>query len=628
MIIDGIPPVVKERICSYSKNNPLFIVQFIEYLLETDLVKLVNRNTVGIMNVSTFCSKLYIPQEIHSIYEHRLENLKNTTDGTKMVNFLFILSFLGGSMDFSDSIRIFNEDMSFLSQLIKRSFIKISENGDVNLIHESLYLFLEKQLKNNKKWQKNTASLLLKRFGFLTKYLTKNDMGLLYVWKSNPDEAKKYFSDSLFKLNNIDNYSNIEIDEDIYDYLYTIYDLFKDNKTYSTLLKNIIMVRIYITLHYKAPANAITECDFALDKMSKTNIISDDTALYYTILEQKAHSMFHAGFLIDGELILKRIQAKWLLSKSTFESGTIFDMMDRLSGVYIKYNIFELAESYNILSFDIARQKDDNKLLAIALLTQSKLYFYADPEKSKNALLDLNNLLLETPSDRIKCSTDISELMFDMVHNPECDWISCRREAFKLLETAITNSYTASIIRAYMVLAVCAYKTEYSPTLDETRKFISQGIDSSIRFGISTYIWQFYNLLGIVETDLGFDPDHIYKTFTTAFAMLNKQNLLYIGDLDFCYGNILTISNYGFFLQANKFETEFYKQMSLITYKNKLSQCDYDCEKKECGYFCSGSTECMKNEYQKAINKKALFIEEYDRYLLRDKKNNYYIVLS
>ena len=206
MIIDGIPPVVKERICSYSKNNPLFIVQFIEYLLETDLVKLVNRNTVGIMNVSTFCSKLYIPQEIHSIYEHRLENLKNTTDGTKMVNFLFILSFLGGSMDFSDSIRIFNEDMSFLSQLIKRSFIKISENGDVNLIHESLYLFLEKQLKNNKKWQKNTASLLLKRFGFLTKYLTKNDMGLLYVWKSNPDEAKKYFSDSLFKLNNIDNY--------------------------------------------------------------------------------------------------------------------------------------------------------------------------------------------------------------------------------------------------------------------------------------------------------------------------------------------------------------------------------------------------------------------------------------
>lgn len=626
-IIDGLPSIVEDKLCKCSKNNPLYIVQFIEYLLEEKLVHLKNRNTVGISNISTFATRVYIPDEIHLLYKNRCNNLITVENGKFLYEFLLILSFLGGSISFEKTIRFFNEDMTRFSELVKRSFIKIDQNGLVSFIHESLYLFFNKLLNDESLLKSLVSKLISNEFAFFQDDLSLNDKGKLAVWRNDYSNAKICFSDTINELRTINNYSNINIDTKIYDYLYVIYKIFEKSND-ADLLKNIILTRIYITLHYKAPINAITECDFAVEKTKNTKALADDKALYYTILEQKAHSMFHAGLLADGELILKELQIKWLLNKTDFDTATVFDMLDRLSGVYIKYNILDLAESYNKLSFRVSEQAKNNKIKIIAYLTESKINFYINPSKSSECIDKLLKLLSDEPSKRIECSAKISKLILNAVHNKNCNWNSCMNKALELLKIAITNGYTTSIIRAYMFLAVCAYKTEVSPIYETTRSFIAKGIDASIKFGVSTYIWQFYNFLGIVEMNLGFNNNHVYKTFMTSFSMLAKQNLLYLGSLELCYGNVLAISNVGFFLQSHNFESEFYKQMSKITYKNIIQLCDYDCEKTDCDFICNDSIKALKNEYKKAQNKDLLFSFNSCKYLLRDEKTNYFIVLS
>lgn len=626
-IIKDVPEIVEDKLFLSSKNNPLFIVQFIEYLLEMNLVNIVNRNTVGILNISTFANKVYIPEEIHTLYMERLNNLRLLSKSEDLELFLLILCFLGGSISFENAIRIFDEDMKSFSQLIKRSFIRVDQNGNVCFIHESLFLFFKKIIDSDTPSQTKISSTLLNGYRFMLKYLNQCDVGKLKVWAGFLSEAREYFSEAAYQIEHIDNCSNICIDANLYDYLYTMYDAFK-NSNNEALLKNIILARIYITLHYKAPINAVSECENAIKIMQKTTSVANDKALYYSILEQKAHSMFHAGLLIDGELILRELQSKWILDNNSFDFGTTFDMMDRLSGVYIKYNMFDLAADYNVLSFKEAKKAEDSKMLEIALLTKSKLYFYVDPKES---LSSMKGILLNsgtTSSQRIECSVNLSILIHEIIHNQHCDWDKCTIQGMQLLNTALSKSYTTSIIRSYLVLAVCAYHTEKSVILEETRNFISKGIDASIKFGVSTYIWQFYNLLGIVQLNLEFDSDHIYKTFLTSYSMMAKQNLLYLGALNLCYGNILAISNIGFFLQSYEFESEFYNRMSHITFKNQVSACDYNCNKPICNYMCKDSRFNLKNEYLKAKQRKILFVEDYPGYLLRDKKTNYFIVLS
>lgn len=626
-IIDGLSPIVAEKLFKCSKNNPLYIVQFVEYLLEDKLAHLKNRNTIGILNVSTFASKVYIPDQIHALYKKRCDNLIDSKNGKHLYIFLLILCVLGGSMPFEKAIRFFDENMDYMGELIKRSFIKIDQNGFVCLIHESLFIYLNKLLNNEERLKKIVSKTILGTYSFFKNDLNLNDLGKLAAWNNDYTNAKLYFADTIQKILAIDNYSNINIDLSVYDYLYIIYGLFEDSDN-ANLLKKIILTRIYITLHHKAPVNAIIECDYAAKKSQKTKSLAADMALHNTILELKAHSMFHAGLLADGELILKELQIKWLLDSSSFDTSTVFDMLDRLSGVYIKYNIFNLADSYNLLSFKIADRMNDDKLKIIAYLTKSKLNFYVNPIESLKNIEKIQELLLISHSGRIECSAKLSQYILNAVHDKTIDWNKCADNALDLLGIAIANGYTSSIIRAYMLLAVCSYKTESSPIYEITRKYIEKGIDASIQFGVSTYIWQFYNLLGIVEMNMGFECNHIYKTFMTSFAMLAKQNLLYLGSLELCYGNILVVSNVGFFLQSHDFEREFYKQMSKITYKDVVQLCDYNCDGDDCCFVCNDSIKTLKIEYEKAQHKDPLFIRFTNQYLLRDEKTGYFIVLS
>ncbi|MDR1002551.1 MAG: ATP-binding protein [Oscillospiraceae bacterium] len=628
-MINHVPDIVLQKVYDMSMNNPLYIVQFIEYLLETKLVKLINRNTVGIINVATFSSRVSIPSKISQIYGKRLNNLLKSYNGAACLELLFLLTIFGGDLSSMQIMDFIDEDLNVTQELLDRRFIKRGENRNFIFIHESMFIFFKDLLLSSKKYKKQISQYVFSKNDLFLTQLSDYDIARLALWKNDVEKSKKYFNSAINILFKIDNYSNYNINIGIYNYLYDIYELYKGKKSNIDLLKKIISARVYITLHYLAPINAISECEYGLMLLEKSAIFKDEQKFKYTLLSLKAHSLLNAGKLSDGELILKELQSKWLISPDYFDTETLFDIMDRLSSIYIKYNCFELALNYCNLELSIAEKFKDNSLTIIAHRTRSKLYFYNDNIKCKDSLDKANVFLQNGSSTRIYEDNALSELLFEMQNNKSCNWKQILNDAIEIKKRAFDNSFYKSFIRSYTLLSVSQVKlANDSNDLLIAKKLIQEGIDASIRFGIPSHIWQFYNLLAIVDMKLNYESDHVLRLFETVFSMLASQNLLYIGNRDFCFCNVMAISNVGFFLHDNGFESNFINKMSSVTYTGYSQLCNYDCGNSECGYICMSDTAYLNKQYTKAGNKQLLFIDQIQQRLLRDESTKYFIPLS
>jgi hypothetical protein len=628
-IICSSPNEVTEKIQKLSRNVPLFIVQCVEYFLEQKIVTIIDRNTVGIINVATFSSKTYIPSEMHKIYEMRLEFLLSQEQGSRMDEYLLVLSFLGGKQTQLDAIRFFDEDTALLDKLHTLRFIIVGEDGGLSFVHESLYLFFRKRLNTDRKLQKRVAEIITVKSKYLLKRINQWERGQLAYWHGEKDLAKTFFSESVAALREVKNYSSFNIDIGVYDYLYTVFALYKANSKEHELLGKILTARIYIALHHHTPTKAIEDCDRALDLIEKTPILRRNDILKNTVLEQKAHSIINAGNLADGSLLLNKLLSRYLALSEEFAQNTIFDMFDRLCGLYNKYNCMDMSESFNALAFREAHRAKDINLLALAHYNRAKRFFYNNYEEAAKSLSETEQLLSDGSSERILCACEISVLMLNLLHGNCKDGREAMKSCMLLLKKAVNNAYPNSIIRAYLTLAVCAFLDEKrGGTYLGSKEFIEKGIDCSIRFGVPAHIWQFYNLLGIIQINMRENADTVMRTFETIYALLRKENLLHLGNLDICYGNILALSNIGFFWQTYGFESEFYRKMALVTYFESTRLCDFDCTKPACDYVCPDSIENIKKEYENAKLRQPLFAKSEARDILRDAHSDFFIIMS
>jgi len=611
-----------------SNNIPLFIVQFIEYLLEAKLAEIENRNTVGITNINSFSSKVYIPNEIEKIYKRRLEYLLLLPEKNEILDFIFLLTELKGRMTSEQYLLAFNENKAATEILQEKRIVKLDSKGEYVFVHETMYLFFNQLLLKKGHTKARIAKLLLSLQNSTQFSLSNLHIGKLYYWNRENNQAKSCLGIYAEKIERIENLSNLNVDISLYDYLYIIFSLYQKDKDKTKLLKNIITTRIYIALHHFSPTIAVNECDEALHRARENKYLANDKALHYAILAQKAHALLNAGQHSDGERTLNNLLSSLLVEPNLFDLGTKFDLYDRLCSINIKNNRIQSAENYNYLSLSTAKKKGDLGLEIIAHRTSSKLNFYINPLLAWESLEYVENLTKNGTFERIRTSNQVAILNYKMVYDVSCDYENIYKEASILLDRALKNTYSMVALRCYITMAACCFFFEKEKhRYKRTKELISNGIDSSIRFGMANYIWQFYNLLAIVDMKLDFEPDHVKKLFNTVYLILAKQNLLFFGTGEMCYGSIQAISNVGFFLQKYSLESEFNYRMSAVSYEGSSEICDYNCDKPSCGNFCPNNKETLRIEYKNAQNKRLLYSKIPPEHLLRDPISKYFIVL-
>ncbi len=625
-MIDDIPEEALNTICSRSQNNPLYIIQFIEYLLDERIAYVVNRNTVGIIDPGNFQFHNYLPYKIADIYQKRIEYLINVGEKEKLdyLKFLFVLAIFNGQISTYTAEVYFDRSGLVTSFLCEKRFIS-KQNNNYIFHHESLMLYIQKILLNSDEYKEATANyfLTLPEEAMLT--LPTYTQGRLYGWSNDLEKALDIFEPMIMSLKETNNFSNTNIDLQFYEYLDDVLSLIKDNSEYYEIARIIINSKIYITLHHFIPMNAIVQCNQCLEEILKSPSLKQDKKLINSILAQKAHSLLNTGKNLEGELILKELQVKWLICKADFDIKTTFDMLDRLCAIYIKFNCYALAYDYNKLELNIAKANEDDSLSIIAYRTRSKLFYLNDPDECRISLDTVDKLLEQSPSNRIKVNNNIYRNIFNLSNAISDDYDEIIYEIETLAEISVKQELNRASIQSNMVLAAAYLKRGTKSDLRSAKQRAHTAINYSIRFGIPSYMWQLYNLLAIIDTRLGASTNKIKQHFETTFDILHKQGLLYIGRDKLCYSNILAISNIGIFLSRHSFQKTFNARMSLVAYhKDKMTN--------ESTRIQNKSRRLSKSDlsilYEKANNQELLFCSRDTTKLLRDNETNYYIALT
>lgn len=620
VLIDGIPEYALEKLFALSMKNPLFIIQYIEYLLDCDLVRLQNRNTVGIVDVNKFHLNKYMPKKVSNIYKLRIENLLKCERGTACLRLLYKLSFCNGKISSEFFCKFFEVEYDELGELLKRRLVKYDPNGDITFIHESLYLYIKKSLEDKKRTCKSIAINLLENID-LPRILNSFQMGKVYLYAHEYENARRNFNPIKDWISNVDNISNVNVNIEYYEYLYDVFELFVRKNGDVDIAKRALLMRVYITLHHFAPINAVNECDKVLSKLKKFKCL-EDKKFRISILELKAHALMNSGLYPDGEILLKEIQAQWLCDKTIMDNGTLFDLYDRLTSVYRHFNLKELAIRYSTLSINLADNLNDAKLQMLANRTKYKLYLYVD-EKSRDSALQKSIAMNKiVPSKRIKTDNDLDLCGLELLANRPDKLDDLIQRINTLLEYIEANNFSRAKIHGYFLLAICNLLKGTETALRLAKEYTDKAIGLSTSYGIVGYLWRLNNLNAIIEMRLNFDGEKVYKSFNTVFEILKSRGLLYIGNRDLCHGNILALSNIGYYFQEHKFESQFYEKMALVTYtgKGKYTYTKDDNEQNSVHTF-------LVHQYNQAKNKLVLFVDSQPTGLLRDPQTDYFIIL-
>ena len=624
--IQNISDTLFDAILKNSRNNPLYIVQYAEHLLDEKAAYLESENTVSIYDIYKFKLIDFLPKKINEIYEKRIQFVKKAGKEHKINYYMFmlIMTMYNGQLSEFDTEK-FDPDMLKITFLEERSFIK-KHNRTYIFVHESIKIFLTKKLMDDVKLQKKLGNEILAHKDEVSVFPEYMKARLLF-WTGQKELALNGFEPIISAVSNANNFSNISIDTSIYDYIDDILEIVKNNEKHKEVAIKLINTKIYITLHYFIPINAVRDCNKCLKYISEVPFLKDDKKLCNSIFAQKAHSLLNSGMNFEGILTLNELQAKMLIDRDSFDYQSIFDIADRLCAIYTKFNCFDIATEYSNLEIKTAEENKDYALLAIAYRTRSKLFYLRDLDECQNSLNMVDKCLQKSKSSRIELNNRIYRSIVKLSDTNLKNDDSLIDEVEKMARKAWNNNFNRAYIQSNLVLAALYLKRGEEGDLLVSEKKAQIAIDYSTRFGIPSYLWQLYNISAIISIRLEKSKKETERCFKCAYNILKAQNMLFIGKKELCYSNILAISNIAYYFRHNFSQSAFYSHISTISFfdENQSDEKNMTMPKQT-----ALEKESIDRLYEITNSQfpKLLFCDASQRPLLKDDETKYFIALT
>lgn len=626
-VIKDIPSLVLDKLLSVSMGNPFYIVQFIEYLLEIDFATLLNRNTVGMTNINTFTSHKYIPNRIEVLIQKRQEKLLQLNEGKEYVTFLQILCLFGITAPKSIVEEYWgNENEKLVDILFRKHYLSYDDNGEIKFDHETLFLFFNKKL-DNKRSLTSISKLIVDKYDTILNKLPNYQKAKVLFYAKKYSDAEKIFKPIIDDIEKVKNISSTNLAREYFDYMDEVYELAKRKKN-RLLQEKIIQASVYIPMHNMDYSTTITAIGKALEKISKNH--SENDQLRKTILQLRAHIELTAAKLKQAEQFFLELLAEERINPDSFSPESRFDLFDRTASLYTRYNHRALAEKYNLLSENIAYELEDSKLITLSIMMKAKINYYSNTKTSIEYMEQARKIMIRDKAYRINCHNNISLIGANTMLSASQGYIFSEyiKEAQTLLAEAIDNKYSFTIIRCNLLLAALYYLSENEFNIKLSKKYIEEGINASICYGCEKLMNYFYNLKAIISIREEYSAEETLKYFDTMLNFLIKQNLMFLGNLDFCYGNIVALTNYAKFIYNYGDEQRLYNYLSKISYYKSNQTCDFECSKrKKCYYSCNKNIDIFKKNIENIEGKKLIFLDEKYQYPLYDPHTGYYIVI-
>lgn len=566
--VSEVPELVLNQIHKLSENTPFGVIQSIEYLLDLDIAKVTNRNTVGITNAESFGGKLDLPKKLRKLIAQRHKHLVKSSGDERATVLMIALAFLGMQVDGEMLRRLATDprDTSALEAAESRRFLEV-QGGHVRFMHENLQVFFLGMLQTDKRGVKAAALLL----NIKEAVVDQHQRGLLQVVARRHEEGFASLHDLWQSAIAIKNISSADVPSENLQYFPSLIAAARTLNKADAAIARLCVVETYGALHNTSLAIALETARRQYSIIAGLNLPSDERESFDAEIKQlEAHILLNMGYVLSAQKIMLETAARASLSpKLSGNHRLMFDLYDRLQNIYHQINHKTQFINFSELSRREAETRNDEKLLALVRASRAKEHAYDDPlmflEKTREATIWAE----EHASPRHVCHMKMNLAIAELMAAPSDSALVRNQISIlaTLLEEAGEKAYAFSITRAELALA-SAYAL-LGLNREENRKAADRytriGIESCLRFGSGFFPWQLHNLLAIIELN---QPDsnteRAMRHWRTAIQYLDRQGLLFLGNLDSCNQNLAVISNFVRFLYRCVSEESAYRLIGML----------------------------------------------------------------
>jgi hypothetical protein len=560
-IVRDAPPYAVERLEAVGENVPFFIVQAIEYMLETGIAVLLSRESVGIPNPAVFGSRTGFPSAMKSILSGRVAALEALSEGPRLRHFLEVSCFFGQILP-QDLELVLLGDVSAdgaETLLVGRRFLKRADDGSLQWYHENILHLLQELVHDTGR----AASLAeeIASTPILFRHFDGWRAGRILSEAGRHWDAWPYFASISALADGMTNFSSVNVDPTCFDFIDPAFESALACDEPPSRLIRLLLLQTYIAVHHRSGRHGPETAARALARLSRVR--AGETELYEAsakISQLRAHGLLDTGEIGPATKLFLELEGAVKQPDSPLrQPDLLFDLYNRLQDVYRMHNHLAVSERYGELADRVAREAG-GELQAVSMLDSAIIYHYIDPARCvrlhEEALAFARAHGARRHVAHIEVGlivASLSEARGDVGRLKDLmAW------ATEVLRHALDESYGALLARVYLTLAAVAHLLAAQGVMpwSVVDKYIELSLNAAVTYRAGYDVWMIYNLKAIATLRARQPVKAVSAYFATALQLLRRSSLLFLGNLDLTFENIIVLSNILRFLAEHGTERE------------------------------------------------------------------------
>lgn len=560
-IVRDAPAYAIERLEAIGENVPFFIVQSIEYMLETGIAVLLSRESVGIPNPAVFGSRTGFPAAMKAILEGRVTALDALPEGQRLRHFLEVSSFFGQLIP-QDLELVLLGDVPFDNAealLVGRRFLKRADDGSLEWYHENILHLMQELVHEG-----GGAALLAQEIASspaLFKHFAGWRAGRILSEAGRHRDAWPYFTTIGSLADGMTNFSSVNVDPTCFDYLPPAFESAVACGEPPSRLIRLLLLQTYIAVHHRSGRHGPETAVQALSRLSRVS--AEETELLEArakLSQLRAHGLMDIGEIGPATKLFLELEGTVKQPDSVLrQPDLLFDLYNRLQDIYRMHNHLEVCERYGELANRLALQSS-GELQAVSMLDNAIVYHYINTGQCirlhEEALTFARTFGAKRHVAHIEVGLIVASLSEAGSDVERLKNLMARTT--EVLRNALDNSYGALLARIYLTLATVAHLlAEHGVTSwSAVDKYIELSLNAAVTYRAGYDVWMIYNLKAIVALRAGRPVKEAGAYFATALRLLRRSTLLFLGNLDLTFENIIVLSNILRFLSDHGTERE------------------------------------------------------------------------
>ena len=575
-IVREAPSYAIERLAAVGENVPFFIVQAIEYMLETGIAVLLSRESVGIPNPAVFDTRAGFPAAMKSILSGRVDALEALSEGPRLRHFLEVASFFGQILPQDLELALLGDVSADGAEilLIGRRFLKRADDGSLQWYHENILHLLQELVRES-----GRAVSLAKEIAStptLFKHFTHWRAGRILSIANRHQDAWTYFASISALAEGMTNFSSVNMDSTCFDFIDAVFESAVACGEPSSRLINLLVLQSYIAVHHRSGKHGPETAARALSRLPV--IPANETELlqaHAKLTQLRAHGLMDTGNLGPATKLFLELEGAVKQPDSVLrQPDLLFDLYNRLEDVYRMHNHLIVCERYGELA-GLAARASGGELQTVSMFDSALAYHYIDT--SRCIRLHQEALMFaETFGAKRHLAHGEVGLIVASISETQGDVEQLQDlmvRTMKILRNALDESFGALLARIYLVLAILEYllAAQGVASWSAVDKYIDLGLNAAVMYKSGSDTWMIYNLKAITTLRNGRPVKEASAYFATALQLLRRSGLLFLGNLDLTFENIIVLSNILRFLSDHGTEREKFSLALEIRYYDDAS---------------------------------------------------------